>query len=246
MILEVATLDVKEGQTEAFERTFAEAQKIIASMPGYLSHQLQQCIEEPGRYVLLVDWETLEDHTVGFRGSESYQRWRELLHHFYDPFPTVQHFKAIPASTALPGNVITGFSPFAGEFSGRGEWTDSAGGSAAYAIIQTNTLTGDGFRVQFEHHFDEGDVVKADFVMAWTGKELFRVTSAGASIGNGYLLRGYCHYHLEVGGAFVESSYQVRGDGLQVFGSSSKNADGNYIAWSESLTRISNDDLTKG
>ncbi len=98
MILEVATLDVKAGQTEEFERAFSQAQEIIASMPGYGSHQLRRCIENPDRYVLLVEWVKLEDHTVGFRQSPEYQEWKSLLHHFYDPFPTVEHYGAI-AST---------------------------------------------------------------------------------------------------------------------------------------------------
>jgi heme-degrading monooxygenase HmoA len=49
-------------------------------------------LEVPNRYLLLVHWRRLEDHTVGFRGSAEYQRWRDLLHHFYDPFPTVEHY----------------------------------------------------------------------------------------------------------------------------------------------------------
>lgn len=74
---------------------FVPASAIISSMPGYLSHELQRCIERPSRYLLLVRWETLEDHTVGFRGSPEYQQWKDLLHHFYDPFPTVEHFTRI-------------------------------------------------------------------------------------------------------------------------------------------------------
>jgi heme-degrading monooxygenase HmoA len=92
MILEVATLNVIPGQETAFEAAFQEAQPIIASMRGYLSHQLQRCLEQPNRYILLVNWDTLEDHTDGFRGSPEYQQWRALLHHFYDPFPTVEHY----------------------------------------------------------------------------------------------------------------------------------------------------------
>lgn len=98
MILEVAILDVKAGQTAAFEKAFAEAQKIIATMPGYISHQLQHCIEKPQRYILLVNWEKLEDHTEGFRKSEPYQQWKELLHHYYDPFPEVEHYTLIEGS----------------------------------------------------------------------------------------------------------------------------------------------------
>jgi heme-degrading monooxygenase HmoA len=96
MILEAAVLPVIAGREAKFEAAFREASPIIASMPGYLGHELQRCIEAPERYLLLVRWETLEAHTVGFRGSPEYQRWRALLHHFYDPFPVVEHFEAIP------------------------------------------------------------------------------------------------------------------------------------------------------
>jgi heme-degrading monooxygenase HmoA len=92
MILELAILDVVPGREAEFQRSFAEAQKIISSMPGYLGHDLKRSIEKPSRYLLLVNWETLEDHTVGFRGSPQYQEWKALLHHFYDPFPAVEHY----------------------------------------------------------------------------------------------------------------------------------------------------------
>ena len=78
MILEVAILDVISAQEKDFESAFEKASPIIASMPGYISHQLQRCIEKQNRYILLVNWEKLEDHTVGFRGSEEYQEWRRL------------------------------------------------------------------------------------------------------------------------------------------------------------------------
>jgi heme-degrading monooxygenase HmoA len=93
MILEVAVLNVRAGESEAFERAFAQAQSIIASMPGCVSHQLHRCLESRDRYLLLVQWERLEDHTVGFRQSPRYQEWKRLLHHFYDPFPTVEHYE---------------------------------------------------------------------------------------------------------------------------------------------------------
>jgi heme-degrading monooxygenase HmoA len=95
VILEVAMLDVVSGRTTEFEGAFREASTIISSMPGYISHELQRCLEQPNRYVLLVRWQTLEDHTVGFRGSPQYQDWRRLLHHFYDPFPTVEHYTPV-------------------------------------------------------------------------------------------------------------------------------------------------------
>jgi heme-degrading monooxygenase HmoA len=95
MILEVAILNVKTGQEADFEVAFQSASSIIASMKGYMRHELRRCLETASQYVLLVEWETLEDHTVGFRGSEQYQEWRRLLHHFYDPFPKVEHYQSL-------------------------------------------------------------------------------------------------------------------------------------------------------
>lgn len=95
MILEVAMLYIRPEQSALFEETFAQAAPIIASMPGYLGHELQRCLEVPGNYVLLVRWRSVEDHEQGFRGSARYQEWKQLLHHFYDPFPVVEHFEAV-------------------------------------------------------------------------------------------------------------------------------------------------------
>ena len=95
MILEVAMLQVRPGLATDFEAAFARASTIIASMPGYVSHELQRCVETADRYMLLVRWQTLEDHTVGFRGSPEYQEWRARLHRFYDPFPTVEHYERV-------------------------------------------------------------------------------------------------------------------------------------------------------
>jgi heme-degrading monooxygenase HmoA len=95
MILEVAVLNVRPGRAGEFEAAFALASSIISSMPGYVSHQLQRCIEVPDRYLLLVRWTSLEAHTTGFRGSPGYQEWKRLLHHFYDPFPVVEHYMSV-------------------------------------------------------------------------------------------------------------------------------------------------------
>lgn len=64
-------------------------------MPGFTSIRLCRCIERPSRYLLLVEWQWLEDHTEGFRGSPEYESWRALLHHFYDPFPLVEHYQEL-------------------------------------------------------------------------------------------------------------------------------------------------------
>lgn len=92
MILEVAILNVKKGLSTDFETSFQNAEIIISSMKGYISHQLKKCIEQDDKYILLVNWETIEDHEIGFRQSEEYQEWKALLHHFYEPFPIVEHY----------------------------------------------------------------------------------------------------------------------------------------------------------
>ncbi|WP_166242503.1 antibiotic biosynthesis monooxygenase family protein [Paenibacillus turpanensis] len=98
MILEIAMLEVRPDRTEEFEQAFREASNIISSMKGYISHSLHRCLEQDNKYVLHVHWETLEDHTIGFRRSEEYQEWKRLLHHFYDPFPVVEHFERVSIS----------------------------------------------------------------------------------------------------------------------------------------------------
>ncbi|MET4081361.1 heme-degrading monooxygenase HmoA [Pedobacter sp. UYP30] len=92
MVLEVATLNIKTGLAPDFEKAFNQAQKIISKMEGYISHELKRCIEDTNKYLLLVRWKTLEAHTDGFRNSAEYQDWKKLLHHFYEPFPTVEHY----------------------------------------------------------------------------------------------------------------------------------------------------------
>jgi heme-degrading monooxygenase HmoA len=100
MVLEVAVLDVKPDLVDGFEGAFREASQYIAATPGYVSHELQRCLEDRNRYILLVQWQTLEAHTEGFRGSPGYGEWRRLLHHFYDPFPSVQHFESVFSNPA--------------------------------------------------------------------------------------------------------------------------------------------------
>jgi len=93
MILEVAILYVKDGQTKQFEEDFAIAGKYISSIKGYLKHLLSKCLEDQNKYILLAEWEKLEDHTIEFRQSPQYQEWKKLLHHYYDPFPIVEHYE---------------------------------------------------------------------------------------------------------------------------------------------------------
>lgn len=92
MILEHAILNVRPGESPAFERAIGEALPLMTATPGFIGMEVRPCIETPNRYVLLVRWQTLEAHTVTFRGSDRYQAWRQKLHHFYEPFPVVEHY----------------------------------------------------------------------------------------------------------------------------------------------------------
>ena len=94
MILETAILNVRPGEQSAFEQAMAEASPLIAASPGFRGMEVRPCLEGGCRYLLLVWWERLEDHTHGFRGSDRCAEWKRHLHHFYDPFPVVEHFAA--------------------------------------------------------------------------------------------------------------------------------------------------------
>ncbi|MEW1921704.1 antibiotic biosynthesis monooxygenase family protein [Pseudarthrobacter oxydans] len=95
MITEHALLPVISGLEEDFEAAFDRARLVIASMPGFVSLSLSRSIETPSTYLLLVQWDSLDDHVVGFRGSPQYLQWRELLHRFYEPFPLVEHYELV-------------------------------------------------------------------------------------------------------------------------------------------------------
>jgi heme-degrading monooxygenase HmoA len=100
MIVEHAVLEVAPDRVASFESAFARARPLIAASPGFLGLRLSRCVEQTGRYLLLVEWERLEDHTEGFRNSPAYQEWRRLLHHFYEPFPVVEHYAEIELETS--------------------------------------------------------------------------------------------------------------------------------------------------
>jgi heme-degrading monooxygenase HmoA len=97
-VLEVAVLNVRPGTAADFEAAFERAEPLISRMPGYGGHELRRCLEANERYVLLVYWDSLESHTLGFRGSPEYREWKALLHGFYDPFPTVEHYEKLASA----------------------------------------------------------------------------------------------------------------------------------------------------
>lgn len=97
MINEFAYLTVKAGQTKEFEAAFDKAKHIISQMPGFVSLNLYRRHDGVGCYLLHVVWQDIESHKDGFRKSPEYEQWRALLHHFYDPFPTVEYFDTVVA-----------------------------------------------------------------------------------------------------------------------------------------------------
>jgi heme-degrading monooxygenase HmoA len=102
MILEHAILPIRAGSEAEFEAAFAAAQPLIRVQPGFRSLSLSRSFESPTQYLLLVEWDSIEAHTRGFRTSREYQDWKKLLHPFYDPFPVVEHFLAVDEATEKP------------------------------------------------------------------------------------------------------------------------------------------------
>ena len=134
-------------------------------------------------------------------------------------------------------SVVESIGIFAGIYEGTGSWHDAAGKSGRYTVKQSTTSTADGFELSFTHDFDDGTTVNARFAMIGIAPHLVRVEVAGAAVGNGYLFDDCVHYHLKLGDKYVEASYHRSESGLRVFGSSTSNAEGLYIAWTEELRR---------
>jgi heme-degrading monooxygenase HmoA len=99
MIVEHAVLEVRPSEESELEEAFKMATQYISSTAGFVSLQLLRCLEQDNQYLFLVEWDSLEAHTEGFRGSDAYEKWRQLLHHFYEPFPTVEHFEVVLEKT---------------------------------------------------------------------------------------------------------------------------------------------------
>jgi heme-degrading monooxygenase HmoA len=93
MILELAMITVRPSTESEFERVFPTAVRLISASPGYVSHELRRSIETPNRYALTIRWRTLEDHTLGFRGSPAFSEWRTQLAPFLAGPPVVEHFQ---------------------------------------------------------------------------------------------------------------------------------------------------------
>ena len=96
MILEHALIDVRPGSQAEFEAAVTRARDVISAAPGFRTFALHRGVESPDRYLLLVGWETLEDHTVGFRGSPAFAEWRSLIGPFFDGQPEGDHYLPLP------------------------------------------------------------------------------------------------------------------------------------------------------
>lgn len=96
MILEIADIRIKPGQQAAFEKAVHIGMAtIFPKAKGFRGHQIRHSIESPERYVLLLEWDTLEDHTVGFRGSPAFAEWRRLVSEYFAEPPFVEHFELV-------------------------------------------------------------------------------------------------------------------------------------------------------
>ena len=95
MIVEIAQITVTPGREEEFEAVFRRAIEAAAGSHGYLAHELRRSVETPNRYMLRIEWATLEDHTVGFRGSTAFTQWRSQVGPFFAAPPVVEHFRPV-------------------------------------------------------------------------------------------------------------------------------------------------------
>ena len=99
MILELADIRIHPGQNAAFEAAIASAAStIIAQATGFQGYKVNKGIESPERYVLQIFWDTLEDHTVGFRQSALFTQWRAIVGPFFAAPPVVEHFTLVSKS----------------------------------------------------------------------------------------------------------------------------------------------------
>lgn len=99
MILEVADIRIHCGQNAAFEEAIERGLKtVISQAKGFAGFTVNRGIESPQRYILQIFWDTLQDHTVGFRESELFTRWRAIVGPFFAGPPSVEHFELVTRS----------------------------------------------------------------------------------------------------------------------------------------------------
>ncbi|WP_024819503.1 antibiotic biosynthesis monooxygenase family protein [Arthrobacter sp. 31Y] len=102
MILEVANIHIPAGAHLEFEAAIQLGlETTLAKSPGFQSFEVRRCIETADRYLLLIQWETLEDHTVGFRESDLYAEWSAIVRPYFARPPEVEHFELVTSSIPL-------------------------------------------------------------------------------------------------------------------------------------------------
>lgn len=128
---------------------------------------------------------------------------------------------------------------FVGAYEGDGRWIDVTGESKRYRVAQEMSLHPNGLLITYTHEFFEEGASRSDaFELTVISNSLFSVHMQGVQVGNGYLFAPYLHYHIHVGDAFVEVGYEIAGLEVHVSGSSTKNVQGRFIAWHESLKKV--------
>lgn len=100
MILEIVTAQIKAGQEAAFEQAFTEASRFIAAADGYIKHELRRCVEVQGKYLIMIHWNSIDDHMVGFRGSQNFTDFRAIVSPFYDGPSQMNHFELVMQNPA--------------------------------------------------------------------------------------------------------------------------------------------------
>ncbi len=95
MVLEVALIDVQQGREDDFAAAYGKAREILATTPGCRSVRMTRGVETPTRFVLLVEWESLDAHFDNFRATERFTEWRSLIGPYFDGAPRVEHFTDI-------------------------------------------------------------------------------------------------------------------------------------------------------
>ncbi|MGA8296086.1 MAG: antibiotic biosynthesis monooxygenase family protein [Acidimicrobiales bacterium] len=95
MIFEHAVINVAPGKEDEFEEAFPSAREVMEKSPGCLSVRLFRCVELPERFLLFVEWENVEAHMEGFRKSDAFARWREIVGPYFAYLSDMEHFRPV-------------------------------------------------------------------------------------------------------------------------------------------------------
>lgn len=154
----------------------------------------------------------------------------------------------LPSGLCLPnsgikvrGADLKEIETLAGNYAGSGAWVDTTGNSDYYSVRHAITSEAAAAEVAFVHEFNDGTSIEAQLRFEHSTGPIFDVHSEDGLVGHGYFEEGSLHYHMRAGEAYIEVSYRVVGDDLRIYGSSTRNAEGNYIVWLERLHRVTQD-----